>query len=171
MVRTLNDWAVSVLHVQGELRELRAHHFVPQMLVLDYADLLRSRSSVESEREHQLAGCRDLKRLSSQEGLACWTAFQAKAPKEGSHRLPHVLTSASVADCYAKVRIVDAYGSVNMTDQERGRGEMRVFWEAHRSADIRKLWVVRNDLSRGRMVSEVLASQAVGAPAAPEAAQ
>lgn len=157
VIRTFNDWNVNILAIQGELRELRAHNFVPAMIIVDYADLLRARHRVDSEREHQIEGNRDLKRLANQEGFATWTAWQAKAPKENAGRVPHVLTSASVADAYGKVRIVDAFGSINITDQEKARGEMRVYWEGHRSVDIRKMWLVSNDLSRSRMVTEVVA--------------
>lgn len=164
VVRTLNDWDVNILQIKAELDELRGHDFRPSMLILDYVDLLRSRYRADTETKHQVEASRDLKRLINTSEMACWTAWQAQRPKDNAHLREHILTSGAVADAYAKVRIVDAYGSLNATDEEMERGEMRVHWEAHRTAPVHKTWVITNDLSRQRMVTSVLAAST--APAA-----
>lgn len=168
VTRFIDDWSTTALDIERELKELRAHNFVPGMLILDYVDLLRARSRVESELQHQVEASRDLKRIATRHDLAVWTAWQAQRPRENAGLTPHILTSSNVADAYAKVRIVDAYGSINITDAERARGEMRVHIEASRGADIHKTWIVTNDLSRSRMVLDVVAA-APGPAAAPKA--
>ncbi|HEY5553284.1 MAG TPA: DnaB-like helicase C-terminal domain-containing protein [Opitutaceae bacterium] len=158
VIRTMNDdWNVNMTHVRAEVKELAAHGFKPRLMNLDYVDLMRSRSpGVESEQQHQLDGCRDLVRFAEQEEIAVHTAWQAQRPKNpAANDTKHVLTSASIADCYAKSRIVTAYGSLNATDEEMRAGQMRIFWEAHRDSEIRKLWLVANDLSRSRMIEMV----------------
>lgn len=167
VIRTLNDWDVNVLHLQAELNKLRAMNFKPEMLIVDYMDLLRSRSKVESETQHQVNAARDLKRLVNQEQVACWSAWQAQRPKPGSHEKEHVLTSSNVADAYAKVRIVDAYGSLNATDEEMRDGIMRVFMEGHRDAPINQLYTIHNDLQTMRMITHVEGPSAPHAPRAP----
>ena len=155
VIRTLNDWDVNVLHLQAELHKLRAMNFKPEMMVVDYMDLLRSRDKAASETQHQVNAARDLKRLLLQENLAGWSAWQAQRPKDGAHEKEHVLTSSNVADAYAKVRIVDAYGSLNATDQEMKDGIMRVFMEGHRDAAINQLYTIHNDLKTMRMITRV----------------
>jgi replicative DNA helicase len=156
VIRTINDWDANVINIKTELEELKAHKFVPGLLIVDYMDLLRSRYKVESETAHQVAAARDLKRLVNQNEFACWSAWQAQRPKPNAHTKQHVLTSGNVADAYAKVRIVDAYGSLNATEEEMTAGEMRVFWEAHRDSPVHKTWLIKNDLSRMKMVTEVI---------------
>lgn len=153
VIRTLNDWDVSVLHIVAELKKLRADGFRPKVLIVDYMDLLRARDRVDSETQHQLSAARDLKRLVLNEDLSAWSAWQATRPKPGAHTREHILTSAEIADSYAKARIVDAFGSLNATDDEMLRGEMRVFFEGCRDAPINKVYHVTNDLSRMRMVT------------------
>ncbi len=153
VVRTLNDWDVTILDIQAELSYLRTQGFIPEMSILDYVDLGRSRDRVDGETAHQVNFSRDYKRLINNTDMAGWTAWQAQRPKEGANTKEHVLTSSNVADAYAKVRIVDAYGSLNATDDEMARGEMRVFWEGHRDAAVNKLWTITNDLSRMRMLT------------------
>lgn len=156
VIRALTDWDTTILDVQKELHYLKSHQFVPELLILDYADLGRSRDRVDSETQHQLAFSRDLKRLVNNTGLACWTAWQAQRPPKGAHTKEHVLTSSDVADSYAKVRIVDSYGSLNATDEEMEQGLMRVFWEGHRSASVGKVWSITNDLGRMRMATSAV---------------
>jgi len=148
VIRTCNDWDVNILRVKAELLELRAHGFIPDMLILDYVDLMRSRERVDSETQHQVASSRDLKRLIINENLAGWTAWQAVRPKPDAHTTEHILTASHVADAYAKVRIVDCWGSLNATEDEMTRGEMRVFIEGHRDHAVGKTWKIQNDLSR-----------------------
>lgn len=156
VIRTLNDWDVTILDLQRELHTLRSMGFVPEMMITDYMDLGRSRDRVEGETQHQVNFARDLKRLHNNTGIAGWSAWQAQRPKPGAHTKRHVLSSGNVADAYAKVRIVDAFGSLNATDEEMDQGEMRLFWEGHRDAPVNKLWTITNDLARMRMVTSAV---------------
>lgn len=153
VIRTLNDWNINIFDIEKELHYLKTQGFDPSMMIVDYMDLGRSRDRVDSEMQHQINFSRDLKRLVNKRMMACWSAWQAQRPREGAHEKEHVLTSSNVADAYAKVRIVDAYGSLNATDEEMNRGEMRLFWEGHRDAPVNKLWRITNDLSRMQMIT------------------
>lgn len=154
VIRTLNNWDVNIFDIEAELEFLKtSHRFRPDMIIVDYMDLGRSRSRATSEMEHQVAFARDLKRLILKGEYAGWSAWQAQRPKANAHTRKHLLSSANVADAYAKVRIVDAYGSLNATDEEMGEGTMRLFWEGHRDAPVNKVWQITNDLARMRMVT------------------
>ncbi len=153
VIRTLNEWDVTILDIQAELHYLKSQGFIPRMMITDYMDLGRSRDKVDTETQNQINFARDLKRLHNNSGMAGWSAWQATRPPKGAHTKAHVLSSSNVADAYAKVRIVDAFGSLNATDDEMERGEMRVFWEGHRDAPVHKLWTITNDLARMRMIT------------------
>jgi replicative DNA helicase len=156
VIRTLNDWDVTILDFERELHYLKSQGFDPEMMIVDYMDLGRSRDKTDSETQHQVNFARDLKRLVNNRQLACWSAWQAQRPKQGAHTKKHLLYSGSVADSYAKVRIVDAFGSLNATDEEMELGEMRVLWEGHRDAPVNRVWTITNDLSRMRMINSVV---------------
>jgi len=155
VIRTLNDWDVTILDVDAELHYLRTQGFFPKFGILDYMDLGRMREGGKgaSETQHQVGFARDHKRLANKTDIGWWSAWQAQRPKIGAHEKEHVLTSSNVADAYAKVRIVDAFGSLNATDEEMQHGEMRVFFESHRDSPVNQLYTVTNDLSRMRMIT------------------
>lgn len=158
VVRRLDGWDNTIDDVRGELHYLKSQGFRPQMLITDYMDLGRKRDASKNanELDHQVGFARDLKRLHENEGMAGWSAWQAQRPSKGAHTKEHVLTSANVADAYAKVRIVDAFGSLNATDDEMNEGVMRFFQEGHRDAPVNRLWTITNDLSRMRMATGVI---------------
>ena len=155
VIRRLDGWDNTVDDIRAELHYLKSQGFVPEMMITDYADLGRKRDagSNESETGHQVAFSRDLKRLHENENIAGWTAWQAQRPPKGAHTRAHVLSSSNVADAYAKVRVVTAYGSLNATDEEMDAGEMRFFMEGHRDAPVNKIWTITNDLARMRMIT------------------
>lgn len=157
VVRRLDGWDNTIDDIRAELQQLKGQGFTPDVLITDYMDLGRKRDAGRNETEvsHQIGFARDLKRLHENENLAGWSAWQAQRPEKGAHTREHVLTSSSVADCYAKVRIVSAYGSLNATDEEMAEGTMRVFMEAHRDAAVNQVWTITNDLGRQRMATSV----------------
>lgn len=154
VIRTMNEWDITVADIKAEIEQLAAQGFHPGTLIIDYMDLLRSRNKrVDSETQHQVDAARDLKRLINDLEVAGWSAWQAQRPPKGAHEKEHVLSSSNVADAYAKVRIVDGWGSLNATDDEMARNEMRLFWEGHRDAMVGKVWVITNEIARMRMLT------------------
>jgi replicative DNA helicase len=151
VIRTLNDWDVSILNVDAEINYLRAQGFDPKIMGLDYLDLLRSRHRRDSETQHQVDAARDTKLLAVRRRIAVHTASQAQRPKDTADEYEHILKAANIADAYAKIRIVDFVGSLNATREEREKGEMRLFAEMHRDNPMGRLYTLHNDLSRMKM--------------------
>lgn len=153
VIRCYNDWQITMDHIVAELAALKGQGFEPRTLIVDYVDCLRSRDpKCNGETQHQLDATRDLKRLTNDRGYATWTAFQAQRPVKGSQSKKHYLTSSNVADAYAKCRVVDSFGSLNATDEEMANNEMRVYWEAHRSAPMGIPYRITNELATMRML-------------------
>ena len=155
VIRRLPGWDNTIADVLAELHYLKSQGFIPEMLITDYMDLGRKRDPGRNETEtsHQIAFARDLKRLHEDRNFAGWSAWQAQRPRKGAHTREHILSESNVADAYAKVRIVTAYGSLNATDDEMDKGEMRYFQEGHRDAPVHQVWSITNDLSRMRMLT------------------
>ncbi len=161
VIRAFTDWDVNILHIQAELRSLRAMRgFKPKGLILDYVDLMRSRtpSRDNSETKHQIDATRDLKRLTMVEELATHTASQLQRPKTSQETEERILRASSVADAYAKIRIVDWIGSLNATDEERKANILRLFSEFHRSHPMNRLYTLTNDFDRMRIARTSVAT-------------
>lgn len=171
VVRSFTDrWDVTARDIETELKDLRDHHgWVPQLIIVDYGDLLRSRHSATSEYEHQKGGFRDMKSLANR-GYALWTAAQAQRPKEGDEYKPHVIHARQIADCFEKVRIFDFLGSINCTVSEAQAKVCRVFAELYRDNAANKLMAARADFAKmyiwheDGLVSPAMGNSMTGVP-------
>jgi len=143
------EWNYSVADIHTTLKDLkRTHNWAPDMIVVDYGDLLHGRQArYNSEREKQKDAFRDLKSLANR-GYAVWTASQAQRPEEGQETKAHWLWSRSIADCYEKVRVADFLGSLNACLEEREANVLRVLAELYRDNQANVRFCVHCDLSR-----------------------
>jgi hypothetical protein len=154
VVRSFVDqWDISVLDIDSELRRLeRNHGWKPDLIIIDYADLMtgRERQFYRTETESQRAAYRDIKRLAGR-GYGVWTASQARRPSDKQMETAHILFSNSAADTYEKVRVADFWGSLNQTNDEKTAKTMRLYYEMYRDnaagilkqirADSDKMWM------------------------------
>lgn len=143
------NWDTSVLHIEAELASLKHQYgWEPDVIVVDYADLLRARTPQASETHEQIQAYKDLKKL-AERGYRIWTASQAQRPnREDWDVTPHEITSNSIADAYGKVRICDFIGSINMTTAEKQQGITRYYCEMFRDGACNLLIEAQSDFSR-----------------------
>ena len=144
-----DKWSYSVVDVHEKLKDLkRSHGWKPDLVVIDYGDLLTGREKKYSnETEKQKAAFRDLKSLANR-GYAVWTASQARRPEKGSEDKAHWLYSREIADCYDKVRVADFLGSLNSTNNEKANHVMRILLELYRDNSANIMRVVRADVDK-----------------------
>ena len=140
-IRDAKEWRVTVEDfIVEELRELRENHgWVPDMVIIDYGDLLWGPG--DNDRERQKGVFRKLKTLSEREefpghvGYAMVVPTQAVRPDKGADEKEHILYARDVADCYEKVRIVDVAISINRTDHERQHNRIRLHLAKNRESE------------------------------------
>ena len=138
----LDSWRVTYDDVLAELKELRsAHGWVPEVIVVDYGDLLWAGGDGENEYMRQKVAFRQLKALSERiefrghRGYAVCSPTQAQRPDKGADKREHLLRPRDVADCYEKVRVSDIIISLNRTEQEKEHELARVFLGKYRDAE------------------------------------
>lgn len=136
-VRGLTDrWNYTVEDIFDVISGLkRQHGWVPDALIVDYADLLRGRGHYSDDLDSNAAAYRDLKTLSQKgRGFAVWTAAQAKKPKEADYDTkPRILKVSDLGGRAEKVRCADFLASLNATLEERTvKGIIRLWVEAVR---------------------------------------
>lgn len=145
-----NSWEISTSDVVRELQFLKtAHDFVPDVIIVDYADLLTGRDkSYRSATERQSAVYRDLKTLAqSDPGYVIWTASQPQRAEADADIKPHLIKSGMIADAVNKIRIADFLGSVNSTLTERDQKLARLYFELCRHAPMDHEITVRADFT------------------------
>jgi hypothetical protein len=142
------EWNYTCADVHESIKDLKKMHgWVPDLVIVDYGDLLNGRGTYANDRENQKAAFRDLKSLANR-GYAVWSASQAQRPKEGAENNADWLYARQIADCYEKVRVADFLGSLNITNAERTAKVMRLYAELYRDNEADKGWVVSCDFAK-----------------------
>jgi hypothetical protein len=141
------DWNYTCEDIHVALKDLkRQEAWEPDLVIVDYGDLLRGRGHFANDRENQKAAFRDLKSLANR-GYAVWSASQAQRPEKGSEDKADFLYARQIADCYEKVRVADFIGSLNITNEERKAKVMRLYAELYRDNEAGSKWTVACDFA------------------------
>ena len=165
VVRGMTErWNYNVSDIRAEMDDLKAQRgWVPDELVVDYGDLLRSQAAgVRSEEEHQRNAFSDLKTLTTMDrGYAIWTASQARRPWEAKGEKEKkaakaeamamgkpVIRAKDIADSYNKIRRSDFIGSINADDEDKDNQEARLWADMYRDAPASRLIRIKQDLPR-----------------------
>lgn len=145
-------WNYTIIDLEADLERLRReHNWVPDLLVVDYGDLIGGHGgSYFSEESRQRQGYRDLKTLAGR-GYVIWTASQAQRPGKGSEDRVDWLRASEIADCWQKVCIADFIGSINATTAEKNAGVARLLYEYLRDGPGNVRAVVQADIPRMRI--------------------
>lgn len=123
---------IGVPDLRNELRLLREERgFVPDLIVLDYAELLRPPRNHRDRRDIEIAEVyRSVKNLGEEHGVPIWTAMQAN---RGALNKRHI-TISDIAECFMISGIADAIIALCQTVEEREANIMRLFLAVMRSA-------------------------------------
>ena len=150
LIPLLEKWDYTILDIDARLKHYkRTHGWVPEMVIVDYGDLLHGRSPPYAAPWMSERDCfRDLKLLSNR-GYAVWTASQAQRPTAKNYDITeHLIKIAQIAGGIEKVRVADFVGSINMTVQEKNETKQARLWcEKYRDAAAGKVVHVPMDLS------------------------
>lgn len=140
--------------IRNLLFQLNLHHsFKPDVLIVDYLELLRPTREIDQEYRAQQRVAEDLRGLGMKEGFLVWTATQTNRQAKSVK----VITDAELGDSYGKIRTCDFAISLNQTEEEFDAGQMRVYVMKSRNGKARFQIPVQINYSTLRM------SQANGA--------
>ena len=113
-----------VNNIRALLNQLKNHEdFVPDLIIVDYLELLRPSLETSAEYMAQQIIARDLRGLAMEHKVMLWTATQTN--REG--RRVRIITDAELGDSYGKIREADLAISLNQTEEEYDSSVMRGF--------------------------------------------
>lgn len=115
---------LTVNQIRALLVQLKLHHdFKPDILIVDYLELLRPNRAIDAEYQAQERIAQELRGLAMEQNLLVWTATQTNR----TGRKVSTITDAELGDSYGKIRPADWAISLNQTEEEYDKGRMRVY--------------------------------------------
>ena len=97
--------------------------FIPDVILVDYLELLRSTREGLAEYQAQQRISEELRGLAVETNVLLWTATQTN--RQG--RSVKLITDSELADAYGKIRTCDFAISLNQTEEEFDDGQMRCY--------------------------------------------
>ena len=112
----------SINTIRSLLIQLKNYEdFEPDLLIVDYLELLRPTREIQQEYQAQQRISEELRGLGMENKFLVWTATQTN--RQG--RLVKIITDAELGDSYGKIRTCDFAISLNQSEEEFDNGQMR----------------------------------------------
>lgn len=124
MIKEFPTGQANVNNIRALLTQLRIYNnFIPDMIVVDYLELLRPNRSIEAEYMAQQRIAEELRGLAVENKCLVWTASQTNRQA----RKVEIITDAELGDSYGKIRPADWVISLNQKQEEYDKGQMRIY--------------------------------------------
>jgi replicative DNA helicase len=140
-------WDYTVLDIEAKLKHMERTGNKPDLVIVDYGDLLTSHVRGLEKRHEQTQVYRSLKQLAMIYNVALWTASQAVRPKESMDK-PGLLRAKDISESYEKVRIADLIMTLNQTPKEKTEGLLRLHLDIYRSNEFDRTIRMIQDYSK-----------------------
>jgi len=138
--------------LQSLIERYKADGITFDALVVDYADIMAPDIYTNSETENSKQVWLGLRAIASREDVALLTATQTNREgfKSDTAKAEHA------AEDFNKIRIADLVISINRTDEERARGEARLFFAASRNQSGEFTIHVKQDLAKMSFIESII---------------
>lgn len=122
------------------------------LVVVDYADIMAPNFRYNDVIENSKSIYVDLRAIAQQKDVAMLTATQTN--REGFKAT--VAKAEHVAEDFNKVRTVDLMISINITDEERSKGEARLYFAASRNQESGFTLFIKQDIAKMKFIESII---------------
>lgn len=134
------------------LSRYRAKGLKFDLVVVDYLDIMCPENRYNDEIANSKSIWVDVRAIAQQEDVAMLSATQTN--RDGFKA--SVAKAEHVADDFNKIRIADIVISINATEEERAKGEARLYFAASRNQEGGFSVFIKQDLAKMKFVTKVI---------------
>lgn len=155
--------------IRAYIKKLETIGFYPDLIIVDYVDLLRPSQRFDAGDEYAAQGSvvRELRGLMGELNIACWTACQANRGALDAE----VVDKQHVADSFQKIMIADVVVTLCQTLEEKARETMRIFLAKNRNGYDGMEFYIKMDTAQCRITEIPTPAKAQPAQKQPKAAK
>ena len=122
--------SASIQTIKNHIEKMKNQDFIPDMIIVDYADLLKPEGSSREEKRHQLESIyEELRGISQEIECPIWTASQTN--RSGLNA--EVITMESISEAFNKCFVADFIFSVSRTVEDKKTNGGRIFVAKNRN--------------------------------------
>jgi len=138
--------AATVQMLRNHIEKLSLKNFVPSLIIIDYADIMRSSRTYDSLRHELKLVYEELRNLAMELNVPIWTGSQSNRDGESSD----VIGLANMSEAYGKAMVADVVVSISRKPTEKAGGTGRLFVAKNRAGKDGVLFPIHIDTSQSR---------------------
>lgn len=119
----------TVQTLRAHIEKLSLKGFIPDLLVIDYADIMRSSRQYESMRHELKKVYEDLRNLAMEKNIPIWTASQSNRDSASSD----IVGLENMSESYGKAQVADVVVSISRKPAEKASGLGRLYIAKNRA--------------------------------------
>tara|TARA_A100001515_G_scaffold105068_1_gene85804 strand:- start:220 stop:1587 length:1368 start_codon:yes stop_codon:yes gene_type:complete len=139
--------SASVMTIRNHIEKLSMKGFKPSVVMIDYADIMRSSRQYDSLRHELKLIYEELRNLSGELNIPIWTASQSN--KEGSEK--DVVGLTNMGESYGKAQVADVVLTMSRKETEKSSGLARLFVAKNRAGRDGILFPIKIDTSMSKI--------------------
>ena len=138
--------AASIVTIKNHLDKLLLRDFQPSLILIDYADIMRSTRSFDSLRHELKLIYEELRNMAMELQVPIWTASQANRDSANSD----IVGLENMAEAYSKAMVADVVLSISRKSTEKSTGSGRLYIAKNRAGRDGLLFPVNIDTARSK---------------------
>lgn len=136
----------TIYTLRSHIERLDLKGFRPGLIIIDYADIMRSTRQYDSLRHELKLIYEELRGFSSEKGVPIWTASQSN--KEGA--TSDVVDLGNMSEAYGKAAVADVVIGISRKAHEKAEGFGRLFIAKNRAGRDGIVYPVKIDTARSK---------------------
>ena len=147
IIKEFPTGSASVLTLRNHIEKLSMKGFVPGVIMVDYADVMRSTRSYDSMRHELKLIYEELRNMAMEMNVPIWTASQANRDSANSN----IVGLENMSEAYGKAMVADVVISVSIKAVEKATGAARLFVAKNRAGKDGILFPIHIDTGRSKI--------------------
>tara|TARA_R110001583_G_scaffold48919_7_gene153110 strand:+ start:1811 stop:3187 length:1377 start_codon:yes stop_codon:yes gene_type:complete len=140
--------SATISTLRNHIEKLQLKSFVPSLIIIDYADIMRSTRSYDSLRHELKLIYEELRNLAMDLNIPIWTASQANRESANSS----VVGLENMSEAYGKAMVADVVVSLSRKPMEKAEGFGRLFVAKNRAGRDGILFPIHLDTAMSKIV-------------------
>jgi replicative DNA helicase len=139
--------AASVVTIRNHIDKLMLRGFKPSVIIIDYADIMRSTRAYDSLRHELKLIYEELRNLAMEMSIPVWTASQANRDSANSD----IVGLENMSEAYGKAMVADFVVSLSRKPMEKASGHGRLFVAKNRAGKDGIVFPIHIDTSMSKI--------------------
>jgi replicative DNA helicase len=136
----------SIFTLRSHLERCATRGFTPGLMIIDYADIMRSSRQFDSLRHELKLIYEELRGLADELHIPIWSASQGN--KEGANS--DVVDLSNMSEAYGKAMVADVVLTISRKSSEKANGTGRFFMAKNRAGRDGIVWPIKIDTAQSR---------------------